>query len=130
MKTSLVRANGIDIHYAEAGTGRPLVLLHGGVVSTNPIWTGSPFAYVSHVTALAEHFHVIAPDTRGGGRTVHSGGTITFDQLADDVQDRITMQVAGALQPSIRGAEIERAHRKRPVELGAYDYTMRAMHHV
>ena len=34
-----VRANGIDIHYVEAGAGEPLLLLHGGVVSTNPIWS-------------------------------------------------------------------------------------------
>jgi adenylate cyclase len=44
-----------------------------------------------------------------------------------DLQDRITERVAGALQPSIRLAEIERARRKPPQELGAYDYTMRAM---
>ncbi len=47
-----------------------------------------------------------------------------------DLQDRITEQVAGALQPSIRFAEVERARRKRPQDLGAYDYTMRAMPHV
>ena len=44
-----------------------------------------------------------------------------------DLQDRITENVAGALQPSIRLAEIERSRRKRPQELGAYDYAMRAM---
>ena len=32
----LVRANGIDIAYVEAGDGPPLVLLHGGLVSTGP----------------------------------------------------------------------------------------------
>ncbi|HSO47899.1 MAG TPA: hypothetical protein VLQ68_08215, partial [Rhizobiaceae bacterium] len=47
-----------------------------------------------------------------------------------DLQDRITEQVAGAMQPSIRLAEVERARRKPPQELGAYDYTMRALHHV
>ena len=47
-----------------------------------------------------------------------------------DLQDRITERVAGALEPSIRLAEIERARRKRPQDLGAYDYTMRAMPHV
>ena len=53
-----------------------------------------------------------------------------FDGTLEDVfdlQDRITERVAGALQPSIRLAEIERARRKRPQDLGAYDYTMRAM---
>ena len=55
-----------------------------------------------------------------------------FDGSLDDIfdlQDRITEAVAGALQPSIRLAEIERSRRKRPQDLGAYDYTMRAMPH-
>jgi adenylate cyclase len=56
-----------------------------------------------------------------------------FDGALDDIfdlQDRITEHVAGALQPSIRLAEIERIRRKRPQDLGAYDYAMRAMRHV
>jgi adenylate cyclase len=56
-----------------------------------------------------------------------------YDGSLDDIfdlQDRITEQVAGALQPSIRLAEIERSRRKRPQDLGAYDYAMRAMRHV
>lgn len=56
-----------------------------------------------------------------------------YDGSLDDIfdlQDRITEQVAGALQPSIRLAEVERARRKQPQDLGAYDYTMRAMPHV
>ena len=80
-----VRVNGTQIHYVEAGQGPPLLLLHGGAVTTNAIWNGHPFAYVTHMGALAERFRVIAPDTRGAGRTRHDGDTITFDQLADDV---------------------------------------------
>jgi pimeloyl-ACP methyl ester carboxylesterase len=80
-----VHANGIDIHYVEAGQGEPLILLHGGVVSTNLIWEGVPIAYASHMGALAKHFRVIAPDTRGCGKTPHSGGATSFAQLADDV---------------------------------------------
>jgi adenylate cyclase len=56
-----------------------------------------------------------------------------FDGAVDeffDLEDRITEQVAGALQPSIRIAEIERSRRKRPQDLGSYDFTMRAMPHV
>ena len=55
-----------------------------------------------------------------------------YDGSLDDIfdlQDRITEAVAGALQPSIRLAEIERSRRKRPQDLGAYDYAMRAMQH-
>lgn len=47
-----------------------------------------------------------------------------------DLQDRITEQVVGALQPSIQKAEIDRAMRKRPYDMGAYDYAMRAIRHV
>ena len=84
-QSRFVHANGIDIHYLEAGEGEPLILLHGGVVSTSPIWTGVPISYASHMATLTARFRVIAPDTRGAGRTVHSGGTVTFDLLADDV---------------------------------------------
>ncbi|HEY7374051.1 MAG TPA: alpha/beta hydrolase [Polyangia bacterium] len=80
-----VRAGGIEIHYVEAGNGPPLILLHGGAVSTNAIWNGHPFAYVSHMGRFAEHFRVIAADTRGSGRTRHDGGPVSFDRLADDV---------------------------------------------
>jgi pimeloyl-ACP methyl ester carboxylesterase len=80
-----VHANGIDIHYVEMGAGEPLLLLHGGVVSTGPVWAGHPFAYVDHLHTLAERFRVIAPDTRGAGATVHKDGTISFAVLADDV---------------------------------------------
>jgi len=96
-----VHANGIDIHYLDHGQGEPLVLLHGGVVSTNPIWTGVPVAYAGHMDTLAEHFRVIAPDTRGCGRTVHSGGTISFDLLADDVAALI--DALGLERPLIAG---------------------------
>jgi pimeloyl-ACP methyl ester carboxylesterase len=84
-ETRTVRANGIDIHYLERGSGAPLVLLHGGMVTTNPLWVGHPLSYAAHLDAFAEHFRVIAPDTRGGGRTRHGHGPVTFDVLADDV---------------------------------------------
>ncbi|MGA7672067.1 MAG: alpha/beta hydrolase [Nitrolancea sp.] len=81
-----VRANGIDVHYYEAGSGPDLLLIHGGMVSANPIWTGIPVAYATYMDEFAEHFHVIAPDTRGAGRTVNpSGRPVSFEELADDV---------------------------------------------
>jgi adenylate cyclase len=68
-------------------------------------------------------------ETEGGAHVWTGRHDGTLDDIFD-LQDRITEQVAGALQPSIRLAEIERSRRKRPQELGAYDYTMRAMPHV
>ena len=80
-----VHANGIDIHYVEAGEGEPLLLLDNAMVSTDPIWASLPFAYASFMGTLAEHFRVIAPDTRGSGKSVHPGGPIPSALLADDV---------------------------------------------
>jgi len=81
----LVNANGIDIAYTEVGDGPPLVLLHGALSSGGPAWAGSPAAYVDHLATLGKHFRVIAPDTRGSGATVHTGGAASFAVLADDV---------------------------------------------
>jgi pimeloyl-ACP methyl ester carboxylesterase len=97
----LVRANGIDIAYTEAGDGPPLVLLHGGFVSTGPGWADSPVAYVRHMATLAKHFRVIAPDTRGSGATVHPGGTASYTLLADDVLALI--DALGLDQPLVAG---------------------------
>ena len=83
--TMFVQANGIDIHYRQAGRGMPLVLVHGGMVSSNPIWTHTPVAYAAYISELADRYRVIAPDTRGCGMTAHDDGLITFDRLADDL---------------------------------------------
>jgi len=80
-----VHANGMDIYYVEAGQGEPLILLDNAMVSTNPVWTAMPVAYASFLGTLAEHFRVIAPDTRGSGKSVHPGGPIPSALLADDV---------------------------------------------
>lgn len=66
--THMVHANGIDINVIQAGQGEPLVLLHGGRVTTNPRWAAVPIAYPAYMDQLAARFHVIAPDTRGSGR--------------------------------------------------------------
>jgi adenylate cyclase len=44
-----------------------------------------------------------------------------------DLQDEITASVAGALEPSLRLAEIERAKQKRPENLRAYDLYLRSL---
>lgn len=56
-----------------------------------------------------------------------------FDGTVEDVfdlYDQITERLVGAMHPSIQLAEIERARRKRPESLDAYDYVMQAMPHV
>jgi adenylate cyclase len=53
-----------------------------------------------------------------------------YDRALDDIfdlQDDITLSVVGAIEPSLREAEIERARRKRPDSLDAYDLYLRAL---
>ena len=47
-----------------------------------------------------------------------------------DLQDQITEKVVGIVEPSVRRAEIERARRKRPENLDAYDLYLRAVPHM
>jgi adenylate cyclase len=56
-----------------------------------------------------------------------------FDGAIEDVfdlQDKITQSIVGIIEPSLRRAEIERAQRKRPDSLDAYDLYLRALPHM
>ena len=44
-----------------------------------------------------------------------------------DLQDHITEQVVGIVEPSVQKSEIERSRRKRPESLDAYDLYLRAL---
>jgi adenylate cyclase len=53
-----------------------------------------------------------------------------YDRALDDifaVQDDLTISVIGVIEPTLRKAEIERARRKRPDSLDAYDLYLRAL---
>ena len=53
-----------------------------------------------------------------------------FDGSLEDVfelQDKVAISVAGAMEPTLRQAEIERSRRKRPDSLDAYDLYLRAL---
>jgi adenylate cyclase len=52
-----------------------------------------------------------------------------YDRAIDDIfalQDDITLSTVAAIEPNLRHAEIERAKRKRPENLDAYDLVLRA----
>jgi len=85
--TALIHANGVDLHYVEAGSpdSPDLLLLHGGLVSTSEIWDRTPISYGPYVAGLAERFHVIAPDVRGSGRSGSGDARLSISLLADDV---------------------------------------------
>jgi pimeloyl-ACP methyl ester carboxylesterase len=96
-----VEANGLKIWCVEAGQGIPLLLLHGGIVSNGPIWADSQYGWGGHLGRFAEYFRVIAPDTRGHGRTLNPSGALTFLDFARDVTALV--QALGLEKPFLCG---------------------------
>jgi pimeloyl-ACP methyl ester carboxylesterase len=72
-----VRANGLDIYCEEQGQGRPLLLIHGGLL------TGA--SWQPYIAAFAALFRVITPDSRGHGHTANPTGAMSYRLMADDV---------------------------------------------
>jgi pimeloyl-ACP methyl ester carboxylesterase len=70
-------ANGIRQHYAEAGSGEPLVLLHG--------WPQHWWMWRDFIGPLAERFRVIVPDLRGHGWTDKPRSSYRKTEFLDDV---------------------------------------------
>jgi pimeloyl-ACP methyl ester carboxylesterase len=69
--------NGINLYYEMHGTGRPMILLHGGLGS------GEMFGPI--LPALAKDHRVIAVDLQGHGRTVDIDRPIDVALMADDI---------------------------------------------
>jgi pimeloyl-ACP methyl ester carboxylesterase len=69
--------NGLNLYYEIHGSGRPMILLHGGLGS------GEMFGPILPV--LAANHQVIAPDLQGHGRTADIDRPIDVRLMADDV---------------------------------------------
>src|SRR6478735_11669879 len=69
--------NGINLYVETVGTGRPLILLHGG------LGAGEMFGPI--LPALAERHQVITVDLQGHGRTADIDRPIDIRLMADDI---------------------------------------------
>lgn len=68
----------ITLNYREAGSGFPLILLHGN---------GEDSAHFEHqIEYFSKEYHVIAIDTRGHGESPRGTAPFTFQQFADDLK--------------------------------------------
>jgi pimeloyl-ACP methyl ester carboxylesterase len=70
--------NGLQLYYEVYGTGRPLVLLHGGLMTID--LTFGPL-----IPALAEDHQVIGIELQGHGHTADIDRPMAIEILADDV---------------------------------------------
>jgi len=105
--------NGIKLYYETLGTGRPLILLHGGL--------GAIEMFGPNLPALAKGRQVIAVDLQGHGRTADIDRPLSVQLMADDIAALIkhlgleSADVMGyslgggvALQTAIRHPEVVR----------------------
>ena len=89
-----VSANGISIWVNILGMGTPLLLLHGGMGTATD-------NFHDHIPIFARHFRVIAPDSRGHGRTNNPGGMLSYRLMADDIAGLI--RALGLSNPLVCG---------------------------
>ncbi|WP_326595436.1 alpha/beta fold hydrolase [Streptomyces sp. NBC_01803] len=68
---------GVRLHYVEAGTGDPLVLLHG--------WPQHWFVWRALIGPLAREFRVICPDLRGFGWSEGTPDGYDLKSLGQDI---------------------------------------------
>ena len=77
VQSKFAEANGVRIHYLEAGKGEPVVLLHG-FAQTSRMW-------LPLIKELAKSHTVIAPDLRGYGGSAAPADGYTKVAMARDV---------------------------------------------
>lgn len=88
-----VEANGVDYYVETHGSGRPMVLLHGGLGS------GEMFGPV--VPLLTEGHQVVTVDLQGHGRTADVDRPIDVRLLADDLA--VVVDRLGLDRPDVVG---------------------------
>ena len=69
--------NGLRLYYEIHGTGKPLILLHGGL--------GALEMFGPNLAALGEGREIIAVDLQGHGRTADIDRPLSVDLMADDI---------------------------------------------
>jgi pimeloyl-ACP methyl ester carboxylesterase len=74
---SYAAVNGLKMYYQVQGTGRPLVLIHGGVCTIEDCM--GPVR-----TALASGRQTIAMEQQGHGRTADIDRPLSYDQMVED----------------------------------------------
>jgi pimeloyl-ACP methyl ester carboxylesterase len=71
------KVNGVKLHYVSAGSGEPVILLHG--------WPQTWHEWRRIIPALAAKYTVVAPDLRGFGDSDKPAGGYDKRTVAEDV---------------------------------------------
>jgi len=104
-----IRANGASFHVARAGTGKPLLLLHG--------WPEFWLTWEPVMTRLAGRYSLIAPDLRGFGDSDKPDGPFGPDQHTADMlalMDALRIERFGVVGHDVGGAVMQPLARRAP----------------
>src|SRR5260221_2416607 len=105
--------NGINLYYETHGSGRPLILLHGGLGS------GEMFGPV--LPQLSERHQVIAVDLQGHGRTADIDRPLDIRLMADDIAaliDHLGLDQPDVVGYSLGGGVALQTAVKYPAKIG------------
>jgi pimeloyl-ACP methyl ester carboxylesterase len=107
---SMIRLDGVGIHYVDRGQGQPLVLIHG--------LGGSICNFRYNIPVLSEHLRVVALDLKGFGyseRPAAGDYSLTAQaRLVGELMDRLGIPRAAVLGHSMGGAIALRLAATRP----------------
>jgi pimeloyl-ACP methyl ester carboxylesterase len=108
-QTGYAPVNGLQLYYEITGSGRPLILLHGGFGMTG--------MFGELIPLLAQNRQVIAIDLQGHGRTADIERPLRLESMGDDVAALIThlgIEKAGVMGYSMGGGAALRAAIQHP----------------
>jgi len=97
--TGYADVNGLHLYYETYGSGAPLVLLHGGMLTID-------LNFATLIPTLAQTHTVIGVEMQGHGRTANIDREITYPNLASDVVallDHLGIERAAVLGHSMGG---------------------------
>jgi pimeloyl-ACP methyl ester carboxylesterase len=111
---STARVRNIEMAYDEAGSGAPVVLLHGYPFNRS-MWR-------EQAAALKDSYRVITPDLRGHGETTSTIEPATMDEMARDVAallDKLDVERAALGGLSMGGYVTLAFYRRFPLRVRA-----------
>jgi pimeloyl-ACP methyl ester carboxylesterase len=107
--------NGISLYFRTYGSGRPVLVLHGGL--------GWNIDMRYQIMALAKDHWVVAPDSRAQGRSSDDGSPLSYARMADDMlalMDQLNIRqadIVGWSDGAIVGLDLAIRHPERVRDL-------------
>jgi pimeloyl-ACP methyl ester carboxylesterase len=98
-KGQYAKVSDLDLYYEIHGSGKPVVLLHGGL--------GAVGTFTGQLAPLSQRYQVIAVELEGHGHSALRERPLSFEQMADDIAaliERLGLERADLVGYSLGGS--------------------------